>query len=123
MACRGLGSPKRQEHVQLYEEVLAGAGKTLLGASWREQPQWFGVSLFKSADDPVAVLAVHRKNLSSPNAQDIMALSKLQSLTNSLIESRRTQQMAAEKQSEQEITLEYMDQGISVFDADARLEL
>jgi diguanylate cyclase (GGDEF)-like protein len=121
MACSGFGSPKRKERVQLSQDLLAGAGTTLLKASRREQRQWLGVPLFNSTDDLIAVLAVHRKNIYSPNAQDMVALSKLQSLTNSLIESRRTQQLAAEKQSELEITLEHMDQGISVFDTDARL--
>ncbi|MCY6381558.1 putative bifunctional diguanylate cyclase/phosphodiesterase [Hoeflea prorocentri] len=135
LASKGDGFSKLHDHEKLVESVLTTGQRLVVepdqtgGALFVGLPLHVGGPGVMTAHDranstkPVGVLSIMCSRRTVLTADDSRTLANLQSILNSLLERQDVRRIAAERQSELKLTLEQMDQGITVFDADARLTL
>lgn len=141
IASKGDGFAKLEHAEQLVERVMADGQMLVRGPENPGQPLFIGIPLHsgepsmdrESSSDseadvankasPAAVLSIIDVKREALSKDDDQVLANLQAIINSLLEKQDIQRIAAESQSELKLTFEQMDQGITVFDSDARLTL
>ena len=82
-----------------------------------------GIPLRIPGSTSPGVLSIIDKVPRRLTAEDRRALNNLQTIINTLLATHDAHRAAAERQAELHVTLENMDQGVTVFDANARLTL
>ncbi len=104
-------------------EVLQSAQMVVRGDDHSDAPLYIGLPICSGNETAAGVLSIIGEATQRLSDADHRALDHLTTIVNTLIATQGAHRLATESRTELHITLENMDQGVTVFDADARLVL
>lgn len=112
------------EHAKALVQKVVRTGEMLIAGSANDLPTFYvGLPLYGDGSKILGVLSLIDNRQRTLTTADRRTLKNLQTVISSLLATYDAHCIAAERQTELHITLENMDQGVTVFDADARLVL
>lgn len=122
-ASEGDGFQKLEDTYRLVSQVIESGQTICVGGNDQDKPLYVGLPLHIDGSRLAGVLSIIDLKRKCLSKADKHVLRNLQAIVNSLLGTHDAHRLAAEREAELQITLENMDQGITVFDADARLTL